>query len=207
LSSTKLAGSAEEMWRNKIKARVNTGYLMSTAPRLENVRGFSWAPKNPGVYADLPDDSNTSYFAFEGAGSVQGEITSRGLKADWLAYPVDESESQLYAQPPVMMLTPQSDGTTSSVPLLRNKKINDCWGKAVGLLKSYEGVYLLQPMSATTSGPYLGARGRGVLESGGTPIAICVSNDMECWEWKGVYEWPMDLKLPEFEPEFEILLV
>jgi len=49
-------------------------------------------------------------------------------------------------------------------------------------------------MSATTSGPYLGAQRRGGLQSGGTLVAICALRDMKQWEWKGVCEWLMDLK-------------
>jgi hypothetical protein len=38
---------AEQMWKARMNVRIVTAYLMSNSPRLENVRGFSWAPATP----------------------------------------------------------------------------------------------------------------------------------------------------------------
>lgn len=92
-SDSQVFYAAEMTWKGNIKRRINTGYLLTTTPRLQGVLGLSWAPSNSyvrqlGAVSRNPPESH--FFSFGGEGSESGTITARGLRAEWLVYAVDK---------------------------------------------------------------------------------------------------------------------
>ena len=207
LSDIRVYDTAEEMWKGKINRRINTGYLMTTTPRLHSVPGFSWAPSSPYVRRPAAVSGSSPkghFFSFDGEGSESGTITALGLRAEWLVYNVDKDQARLYEDAPVTAEFLSSDGSHSAEILPGHRVLNPCWQTAALLLDSNRLVSLIQPQSSKNAGPYDATRNRG--ETHGPLIAICTSDDGERWQWKGVYEWSRSILLPEFVME-EILLV
>ena len=207
LSDIRVYDTAEMMWKGKIKRRINTGYLMTTTPRLHGVPGFSWAPSSPYVRRPAAASGSLSkshFFSFDGEGSESGTITVMGLRAEWLVYNVDKDQARLYQDAPVTAKFLNSDGSHSAEILPGHRVLNPCWQAAALLLDSNRLVILIQPQSSKNAGPYDATRNRG--ETHGPLIAVCTSGDGERWQWKGVYEWSRSIPLPEFVTE-EILLV
>ena len=202
LSGIKVTFTAEELWRTK--RRVRTGFLMSSAPRIENVQGMGWAPRTPCIR--LSDDSdallNGHYLSYDGEGSDYGEITPKGLMAEWFVFEVKIEEADLYKEAPITMARQDVNGIWTTEEL-QHVKINRCWTIATDLLQRYKYVILMQPRSLDHR-PYTAAVGRG--ESHGPLVAVCASDDEKSWNWKGVYEWSIAVPLPNFEVK-DILLV
>lgn len=196
LSSTRVFGSAEEMWRSKIRGRIATAYLISNTPRL-TVRGFSWAPKTP--YVRLigygpSQDLLGPYNSFEGSNSEIGQITSRGLVAEWLVYHLALSDAPLYQDAPVTMVSLSISGERTETILPGHRIRNNCWATALSFRDEYKHVVLIQPLVDSGSKSYDAAKNRG--ESHGDVFAICASHNQERWTWKAVQAWPSAVPLP-----------
>jgi hypothetical protein len=75
LSSENGFETAEEMWNSKILSSVKTGYLVSTAARL-NVPGFRWAPTSPSPYPpkDQEIDIPLVYLSWDGVHNTIGRV-------------------------------------------------------------------------------------------------------------------------------------
>lgn len=207
LNGIRVFDTAETFWKGKINQSINTGYLMTNTPRLQNVPGFSWAPSSPYVRisnATSRESPPSDFFSFDGEGSEPGTLTVKGLSAAWLVYGVDKDHAPLYQDAPVTAEYLNNDGTQSAEILPGHRSLNPCWQTAMLLLESQKWVYLIQPRSSRHAGPYLAAQDRG--ETLGPLVAICTSNDGELWRWNGVYEWNRTIPLPQFVPD-EILLV
>lgn len=189
LVGQKATKNVRELWKSQVGKEINTGFLLSSAPRIQGYRGLSWAPCSPTMR--LPsNDSLTGgklYLSFDGADTGGGVMTPEGLQAKWLvnAFPksiVDESVHRL------------ASGSAMT------SKINDI---AARYLDHHRWGALLRPCNI--SGPRnLPALYRG--SAGGVLLAICGSNDRRLWEWIGVYDWDADTALPEFDVE-DLLLV
>ncbi|KAF8848519.1 hypothetical protein BDZ45DRAFT_810739 [Acephala macrosclerotiorum] len=75
--------SAKEMWKNQYS--VSTSFLVSSAPRIQGVKGLSWAPCSP-----VPDKVDAKqglrrYYPYEDIGDevTRGFIRHTGLVAEW----------------------------------------------------------------------------------------------------------------------------
>ena len=70
-------------------ARISTGYLVSSIPRLKT-RGLGWAPASPTI--GFSSQSVTDGLSgFDGGQSVLGYVTPDGLVADWLLWKFDST--------------------------------------------------------------------------------------------------------------------
>lgn len=78
---------AESFWRSREGRTVETGYLLSSAPRL-GLRGLGWAPASPSVHssADVSSKATSRLLGQGGTGSLVGKITRNGLLASWLMF-------------------------------------------------------------------------------------------------------------------------
>ncbi|OCT49724.1 HET domain protein [Cladophialophora carrionii] len=182
---------AAEMWRRQIGKKISTGALVSSAPRLQDVAGFHWAPSRP----TLPRRSITNtatatahektFLAYDGGDAKDGEITADGLRAKWLTCRFTTAD------------------VPDGLPLEKNTSTDE---KLAALAKRYTSGFahgiLLQVCPVRGPGnvplPYQGSNNH--------VLVVCGSHDGFAWEWRGVYEWERTCPLPPFVIE-EILLV
>lgn len=194
--------NAKEFWQGRINRKVKTAFLMSNAPRLQGLRGFSWAPATP--YIRRPDSGETQeplgpYLVYDGAGSEEGIVTPSGLQADWLIHRVNPRDDLIYRDAPATMTSFTPDGRKETLPLGQHRILNRCWQYALSLLEDHAFVLLIQPKGLRSDLIYRSSSDRG--ESHGQVFAICVSNDDARWRWMGVRNWPQDIALPKLEQE------
>ncbi|KAL3479894.1 hypothetical protein BJX99DRAFT_221417 [Aspergillus californicus] len=229
-NTTKVLKTAEDFWKSKSGEMLATGFLVSSAPRIKQVRGLSWAPSRPNL---LPPSTTTTstkqYPAFDGQNSVAGEITLKGFKAEWLACPIRRlkafpkgvwfsvhtyTDSTSHTDAYYRIYNPNLNTTTStekttppSKPDLRD--LLTLRTLIAPLLKQYRWVSLLLPAlrHRTSSGAVAPPRPfpyQGEVQ--GLLLVVVASDDGVEWEWQFVSEWDVKVPLPEFSLE-EILIV
>ena len=191
-----------EVWKSQ--SQINTAFLMSSAPRITTVRGYSWAPIVPYIRpqprsADL--DSSTiqnyivRYSSYDGQGSFIGRIEAEpaGLISKWLVWDMDSETLSTYREefcyrsiysghlainPHIdldMKVYEQPD-TATACDLLANS------------LSSGRRVRVVRPLAEDGLAPYEAGSNRG--EQYGLTAAICVSVDGgDTWQWRGVFQW------------------
>lgn len=203
LSDLQISDTAETMWKHRIKYRIKTGYLMTRTERVQNVRGFSWAPSSPYVRRSSHvsgDPTDSRFLSFDGEGSELGLVTAKGLRAIWLVYDVDGTDIKSHDDNPASMISKDDNGAYSTENIRGHHTQNVCWQTAISLRASQKWVRLLQPKSSNGAEPYRAAKDRG--ETHGPLIAICTADNYDVedmrWHWNGVYEWPRSVSLPQF---------
>ena len=72
-------------WNSRENTWIETGFLMSSAPRLDNA-GFTWAPKTPNA-ARTGDKSFLR--AYDGEETKQAKVTTDGLLGEWMCFQID----------------------------------------------------------------------------------------------------------------------
>ena len=162
-----------QLWKSQIDSKINTGFLMSSTPRIQGRKGWSWAPSCPTLQPPSSFQSNEKvYLAYDGTNSQIGLITPEGLQAKWLVYEFLLSSAE------------KDTGFPRNVMIARQ------------YLSSHRFGALLRP--GQLPGPRLvPAPYQGKVK---TPlIAICGSNDGRCWEWRGVFEWETSDPMPNME--------
>lgn len=164
-----------ELWKSQVGSEVNTGFLMSSSPRLEGYSGLGWAPSCLTLQSPPRTNSNQGkiYLAYDGVNSRTGLITSEGLQAKWLIHKFLVSSTDCDMRFP------------KNVKIARQSLQNYRWG---ALLRPGQ-----LPGKRYVPAPYQGKAKEPLL-------AICGSNDGRCWEWKGVYEWDSSDPLPNIDP-------
>ncbi|KAI9771959.1 MAG: hypothetical protein M1839_002592 [Geoglossum umbratile] len=174
--------SAEAFWKAKVGGVINTGFLVSNAPRVQNCKGFSWAPRRPSTQLGLHSEKNS--FASDGEGSCWGLVREEGYKAKWLTCEIkggDANESRMKTW-------------VNKILSSRGRKRDAIQDIAARYLKDYRWGALLHAMEQSSG--YSPARYR---HSDGTLLVVVGSNDQVGWEWTGVYEWDDADPLPEFK--------
>ncbi|RHZ67369.1 HET domain protein [Aspergillus thermomutatus] len=206
---SKLVKASVDFWKSKMGDPLATGFLVSSAPRLQGQHGFSWAPSRPNL---LPPTAGTpsaeQYPAYDGEDSLPGMITEQGFRAEWLmcligrfrALPTwirlkffDQDQSLINSY-----YTIYNEGGTSRMDMKSLYKLRSV---IAPVFKKYRWVGLLLPAvrdrgsSGSTSPPrpfqYQG-------EAKGRLLVIAGSNDDVEWEWQFVHEWDTSFQLPEF---------
>lgn len=180
--------SAESMWKDQIRMirqanrrlvaanGVKTGFLLSSAPRIKEVRGVRWAPTSP----TLEQSDGRAYLAGDGHGSVKALITPEGLKGQWgvhrFGIPMHDASSRTYRSVVRQIINAQSQ-------------------------HEYRWAALLQPLfyEHLTAHRYRG-------NADGPLFAVCGSKDGQSWVWCGLYEWNVVEPLPEFKIEQILLV-
>lgn len=188
LFSGKACHSAEAMWRSKIPGQelenldINTGFLVSSAPRITGHPGLSWAPSCPAVHLtdEQERDGLTAYLAFDGGGTSLASVAPFGLEAAWLIHRFPGGKSE----------TAQ---TWPGLAAIVDKNLSDyLWGA------------LLRPMAMNRWGETEPEKYRG--NARGSLLVVCGSDDQNgaFWEWKGVWDWAGN-PLPEFRKELVLI--
>lgn len=225
----------ELLWKSRIGKGLNTGFILSSAPRLRGVPGFSWAPSRAAVSAkgeeqqqqsqltgQLSNHSDVSvyldteqfYLAYDSYDTAYGLITNEGLKASWLLHIFLGAQST-----PKNWSKKKSERIRNYLGILNlNKPQADRENaqKVFNRLDMIASTYLrekpygalLRPCGQIAEDQRARAPPiyRGTAK--GTLLAICGCEDpkMKSWVWRGVFDWENDVKLPEFVKE-NILLV
>ncbi|KAL5340159.1 hypothetical protein BJX70DRAFT_361701 [Aspergillus crustosus] len=209
-----VAKKAEQFWSSTVGQFLATGFLVSSAPRLET-RGFSWAPARPNVLpsiASTPDEK--LHAAFDGQNSLPGTVTTEGYKAEWLVCRLRRSRGlplwfslQGYSgSPNAAYYRVYNEGANARMDLSGRMNLRSIVG---GLLKKHRWVALLQPAlrERGTNGSVAPPRPFGYQgEANGPLLVVVASDDGEEWVWQFVHEWDVQFPLPEFSLQ-EILIV
>ena len=199
--------SPEKLWQSRARKYdgefVHTGFLMSSAPRLQT-KGLSWAPSTP-YYKPLRENPSTqvsSFRAFISPETWPGEITDKGLLAAWHVYEFDITDI-VKSNVHVSGIT---DDQIAILTQLCDLHLQDSrWGA------------LLRPMSNFRTfgrGEDTSTKYRGLVR--GTLMAVLGSNSVSKpsqkpaedrgWRWKGTYEWDEKVRLPTFVEEYDFLI-
>ena len=172
------------IWERQVGKQIATGSLISSAQRIQGHPGLGWAPFSPTALQRLDEQSagSKTYPAYDGGETWEGLITPEGLRAQWLTFvfptvtaPNVDEGAMQYTSLPEPCVDIAAQGYT--------------WGA------------LLQAM------PRQGPRTIPVSyrDSLGSVVVVCGSLDKAVWEWKGIYEWDVNVALPPFMMK-EILL-
>lgn len=197
---------AESFWRSREGSTLATSFLMSSAPRLGK-RGLRWAPSSPmaGLMGLPTLKTKTRILAFDGSDSAVGSISSEGFTAPWWfydfvgPYPGNATISNILG----VKVNPEDAAYRRNLSRIRRTYLKGClWGA------------LLRPIRATTSRQSTAYRG----DSSKTYVAVCGTNkrvqfyivrepedQVESWQWKGLYQWDMSEPLPRSK-RAEVLL-
>lgn len=179
--------SPESFWRsrysNDVDARfrrvLNTGFLFSSAPRIQHQKGLSWAPARP----TCDRASGRFFLGGDGHRTKLASLSKKGLKGVF-----------------GVSIFPYAAEAGSDRYQIVVKKFLQSMSK-----RPYKWVVLLQPLLDLEMNHPTAYRYRG--NSASLPLfGVCVSNDHKEWTWKGVFEWDLRISLPEFHEE-EIWLV
>jgi hypothetical protein len=196
IRASHISSSPEVFWKSKIGFFINTGYLMSTAPRLQGVKGFSWAPRTPIVRSTnslLPNS-----YPSDGSGSEVGKVVKDGLEAIWLCHQVEDEDEKKFS------------GSTTGNPdaILEHWRVtsglNKCWLEVRRLQSLHARVCLLVAKSQSV-GRHFAAEDSN---KDYTLVAVAFSDEKvskygntyeDEWTWSGTHEWPSSITMPHFE--------
>lgn len=190
--------NAVEFWRGTYN--VDTSYLLSSCPRL-NKTGLSWAPRTP--YAMIQQSGSVSppdriHLPRYASQSVSGSIQKNGLWASWYVSEFD-SRNQTSAQS-------QAQVGRELATIRQRFHITERYAA------------LLQPIHIEDKPIFGETRREDAVQPNGLSrlVAICESGKRRLkrqyksdilsvrpkshrWLWKGVYEWPEHVPMPEFQ--------
>lgn len=203
LLGDKVYEDAKTFWRSREGHYLPTAFLVSSAPRLVEQKGLTWAPASPTAQLTWgrPNNPQRRLLPYDGVESVLGTIKKDGFLASWLGY--------------------EFTGSCVGARLSTYLKIQfgsehpSYYGNLQTIRRRYlRGFYwgvLLRPESRTRPGDLATYRGDAVR----TLVIVCATNHLSLWPWekddvvrwiwRGVYEWDRAEPLPEFSG-WEILM-
>lgn len=220
LLNDKVFNDAESFWRSREGNIVWTGFLVSSAPRLQ-VRGLSWAPSSPVAQLWVTPATSSPYrlLSYDGMESEPGIVTREGLKAKWLVHEFPGPRAYLKATSvgtgihrkaisSFMRLSTNSEKTLYPTNMRRIRQ---------QFMQNHSHFALLRPINNKTFDSASQNRG----DSSRVLVVVCATNarwefqlgimgnkDKDVsWEWQGVYEWDIMEPLPSFTMVTGLLLV
>ncbi|KAF2228424.1 hypothetical protein EV356DRAFT_581599 [Viridothelium virens] len=190
-------------WKASQGCFLNTGYLMSSVPRLTDTKGLNWAPCSPNVQsqASYSRNSSSNTFFSDGDGSEVGLVTAKGLEAIWLVHQIEPGDDEKYGGDGMVSLSGISGSGQTTVNL--------CWERVLELRQTHHRVCLLMPKSQSSGRQFDAEQERDPLLVTAFSDSPNVKMSKTCedeWNWAGVYEWPSQIPLPEMDWE-KILLM
>ncbi|KXJ89139.1 hypothetical protein Micbo1qcDRAFT_235473 [Microdochium bolleyi] len=181
--------TAEEMWLDPkyphAATGVNSGFLVSSAPRIKGSKGLSWAPSRAAIRLTPSDRSRgqQAHQAIAAFNTSLCEITPEGLQGSWYIHKFPSD-------------------ATSAVPAQGQSQLREITDL---YLKGYGVGALLRPITLdhhqqTTPATLQGNAAASVV------LAICGRRDDACsWEWRGVFEWDTKEEVPEMARELILI--
>lgn len=192
---------AVELWKKQ--TRVRTGYLLSSAARVDDVEGFGWATASPYIrpitrFVDLSDGRKQEYTVrfppYDGDGSIYADITAEGLRGIWRIVDFDQSLLESARDLCCEMIYPpeayEDDDMNFEAAEMVFAHPDDAlaWYTIEALLSQGAQIRLVRALAEDGVSPYTGSSQRG--ENFGLVAAICASFDKgSTWQWKGVFSW------------------
>jgi len=199
---------AVTLWKSQTYVR--TGFLISSADRIQGSAGFSWAPRSPYVRPQrrsvaLDGGKEQIYTirfpSYDGMGSFCARITKDGLHGKWQVMDIDSAILESYFDDCCQTtfdldheLDAKSNVQETSTDLDYDARIlahpdEACAYRVMEeLLNSSVKVRLLRPLAEDGVTPYGGGTQRG--EGFGLLAVVCVSDDGgKTWKWKNVHQW------------------
>ena len=184
--------NAIDFWRSRQGRFIRTGFLVSTAPRI-NIWRFGWAPLSPRFFHDGSAKTELLSMGSNDTTSRLGSVTEEGLKADWLFCKLGRVKRIV------------------SKLQLSGRVLSGSNVKAISkvFLQHYRWGALLRPVRADLSLKHIPAPNREDMSR--ILVVVCGTNDLPnddtAWEWKGVHHWDMKERLPRFTYKKNLLLV
>lgn len=170
--------TAETLWRADSSGHtdnINSGFLLSSAPRLKDTKGLSWAPSRPAIRL-TPEEEAKGYRAHMAVASYNTSLchmTPEGLQGAWYIHIFN----------PNLAIKPGQLSDIAEVYL------NGCHFGA-----------LLRPITMNTMQETVPTQFQG--NASGPLLAVCGRVCAESpWRWKGVFEWKVDEHMPKFTSE------
>lgn len=209
LTGEDISDTPSDLWQRNYSPRwltwprppgqVNTGFLMSSARRMQH-RGRSWAPCTSYCRPSSSPYLHVGplYPAYDSAESFLEDISTRGLVSDWLCYEFSSLHQAV------------------CVSSWKDRKMHKIWRK---FLVACTWGALLQPVTdyfhrETRTADSLAFRYPGLIA--GTMVAVLGSRTMQRpslkptdergWVWKGVFVWDRDVPLPKFTYVKDLLI-
>ena len=182
---------AKVFWRSQ--TWVYAGYLLSTAERLKDP-GLSWAPKTPYTIPTMRMGGKVPEYhrPMFGGGSGSLHIDEQGITGEWW---LSEFQSKWST---TLKGTRSLSATEAELLKVRSKLLRlgfMCYG---ALLKPIANEEFEDTPSMTSQGTLLAVcqtDGQYVREH---PRIWNLNIASYRWIWRGVYEWPAEVPLPEF---------
>lgn len=178
LFNEKVFKTPQELWSAKDVAHrysINSGFLVSSAPRIQGIRGLSWAPSRPAIRLTAREEEQglRAHLATAAYNTSICNITSEGLHGGWFIHSFVCSEVVEQGQ----------------LSQIINTYLDDC---PFGALLTPVTLNLMQQTTPTTF------RGDAL----GPLFAICGREDESAaWVWRGVFEWNEKEQIPRFHQE------
>jgi hypothetical protein len=201
LMNAPVQSKAIELWKNQTQVR--TGYLLSSAPRVQEAEGFGWAPESPyvrpikrSVYLDggRKQEYTVRFPPYDGDGSLYAYVTTRGLQGKWRIVNFDRSLLEAAEDLCCEKLPPPNAYQGTEIDIVPENMIfahpDDAlaWYMIDSLLTQGANVRLIRALATDGVSPCVGTSQRG--EDFGLVAAICASFDKGVtWQWKGVFSW------------------
>jgi len=198
IRASHISSNPEVFWKSKIGFFINTGYLMSTAPRLQGVEGFSWAPRTPNVRST--DPLLPVSYPSDGSGSEVGKIVRNGLEAIWLCHQVEDGDSEKFSG------SRNNDFSMVIQHGHRAHRLNRCWLEVQRLQSLHARVCLLVAKSQSFGRYYTAEES----QKDYILVAVAFSNEKvskdsdtyeDTWTWSGAHQWPSIIPMPQMEWE------
>ncbi|KAK7954874.1 hypothetical protein PG988_015568 [Apiospora saccharicola] len=154
----------------------NCGFLMTSAPRIQGIRGLSWAPQKPALIG-MADEQPGGQQAHLGESFAEINVcTMQGKGLSWWC------------------CAHRFDCATSA------RKAGQLRDIAISYLEgSGKSALLVPAFVRPPQGTFLPAMFKG--NGGGTIVAVCRLTSMFTAEWRGVYDWRQPEPIPKLIAE------
>lgn len=175
---------------------VQTGFLLSGAPRVTGHPGLGWAPCRPDLPIEATLNDQRGYYTYDGPGTATGLFDEEGLRAEWrfcaiLGYDTMASLKRRLTDL-IPSLANSADLKTRELAMQHLRKYR--WGAILEVAED-QG----EPWGGSVAASY-----RGFTNG---PMAILVgSHDRLKWEWLCVVEWDPSIELPDMKRK-KILII
>ena len=202
-------------------ARINIGFLVSSAPRLKK-RGLGWAPASPALHLSAKSEQH-GLDGYDGGPSESGLITVNGLVADWLLCKINGTGFLNTANAIAARLWKQSLESRCPQNLARIRE---------RYLRGYRWGAILWPLQEQY-GRYSNRWWEDGSRSRETILVVCATNEAKGsvvekytyndtiptkgkwdenseavgWEWRGIYLWDDAEPLPQWRRAKKFLIV
>ncbi|KAG7100645.1 hypothetical protein HYQ44_019997 [Verticillium longisporum] len=192
----------DQLWEKQ--SQVRTGFLMSSAPRL-STPGRSWAPSTTFAFSDdVNENTKGIHRPFDSSFTAIATVEPEGIWARWWVHQIEQG-----------CLSKLLGYYKDSVATERERRMRRELGRVHKVLNLH-GRYLalLRPMYLSVGTRFDGVQQTQSYAKSGVLLAVCESEKKEekaepgnyrlrnspswKWIWRGVYEWPSDVNLPEF---------